>query len=73
MKIKYFEDTDTTLVEFGTGTPTETRELSEDIYLDFDDSGHLVSMTIEHASQLGELSEVSFIRMNANKMLEATA
>jgi uncharacterized protein YuzE len=34
MKIKYFEDTDTALLELGGGTPTETRELSEDIYLD---------------------------------------
>jgi uncharacterized protein YuzE len=60
-------------VEFGNGTPAETRELSEDSYLDVDDSGHLVSITIEHASQLGELSEVSFIRMNSNNILEATA
>ena len=29
MHIKYFEDTDTTLVEFSTHTPVETRELNE--------------------------------------------
>ena len=32
MKIKYLEDTDTVLLEIGSGTPMETRELSEDIY-----------------------------------------
>jgi len=50
MKIKYFEDTDTVLLELGGGAPTETRDLSEDITLDLDDSGHVVSITIEHAS-----------------------
>ena len=33
MKIKYFEDTDTALLERGGGTRAETRELSEDIHL----------------------------------------
>jgi len=64
MKIKYFEDTDTALLEFGGGTPVETRELSEDIYLDLDESGHVVSITLEHASLRSDLSEFSFLRMN---------
>jgi len=67
MKIKYFEDTDTALLEFGDGAPTETRELSEDITLDLDDSGHVVSITVEHASLRGDLSEVSFKRINKVK------
>lgn len=64
MKIKYFEETDTALLEFGGGTPAETRELSEDIYLDLDKSGHVVSITVEHASIRSDLSEVSFLRMD---------
>lgn len=73
MKIKYFEDTDTALFELGSKTPSETKELSEDIYLDLDESGNVVSITVEHASFRSELSEVSFIRMNdANKTLEVT-
>ena len=50
MKIQYFEDTDTAFLEFGDGAPTETRELSEDIYLDLDSEGHVVSISVEHAS-----------------------
>ncbi|TVR14508.1 MAG: DUF2283 domain-containing protein [Planctomycetota bacterium] len=71
MKITYFEDTDTTLLEFGTGVPAETRELSEDIYLDLDKSGNVVSITVEHASKHSVLSEVSFIRINANSPQES--
>ena len=73
MRIKYFEDTDTALLELGSGTPAETRELSEDIYLDLDDAGHVVSITVEHASLRSDFSELSFKRINkANKTVEAT-
>ena len=64
MKIKYFEDTDTALLEMGTGAPVETRELSEDVYLDMDEEGHVVSITIEHASKRGDLSEFAFQRVS---------
>ena len=43
MKVKYFEDTDTALVEFAGRDVTETREISENIYVDPDASGNLVS------------------------------
>ena len=63
MKIKYFEDTDTALLEIGRAPVSETRELSEDIYLDLDEDGHVVSITIEHASLRSDLSEITFLRM----------
>lgn len=49
MKIKYFPDTDTALIEFTTHAVAETKEISENIYVDLDPHGNLVSMTIEHA------------------------
>lgn len=71
MRIKYFEDTDTALLELGSGTPAETRELSEDIYLDLDEGGHVVSIAVEHAGLRSDLSEVSFLRMKkADKAVE---
>ena len=63
MKIKYFEDTDTALLEIGSTAVAETRELSEDVYLDLDADGHVVSLTLEHASRRGDLSEFSFKRL----------
>jgi uncharacterized protein YuzE len=58
----------------GNGIPFETRELSEDIYLDFDKSGNVVSITVEHASARSDLSEVSFKRITkADKPLHPTA
>ena len=49
MRVKYFSDTDTALVEFADYEVIETEEISENIYVDLDRQGNLVSMTIEHA------------------------
>jgi uncharacterized protein YuzE len=63
MKIKYFEDTDTALIEFSTSLIVETREINENIHLDLDKEGNLVGMTIEHAKSQAGISEVSFQNM----------
>ena len=60
MKIKYFSDTDTALVEFSAGAVAETKEINENIYIDLDASGNLVAMTIEHARQQASLPFLSF-------------
>jgi len=65
MRIKYFEDTDTTLVEFSTQAPVETRELNENIYLDLDSEGRVVSLTIEHAGQSADMQEFLYQRISA--------
>ena len=57
MHVKYFADTDTTLVEFAAGPPVETRELNENIYFDLDADGRIVSLTIEHAQQTAGMDE----------------
>jgi uncharacterized protein YuzE len=60
MKIKYFSDTDTALVEFSDKTISETKEINENIYLDLDENGSLVSMTIEHAKNQANIYELSY-------------
>ena len=52
MKIKYFKDTDTALLEFSDRGVAETREVSENVLVDLDEDGNLVSMTVEHASEM---------------------
>ena len=60
MRVKYFEDTDTARVEFVSREVTETREISENVYVDLDANGNPISMTIEHARENANLPEVSF-------------
>jgi uncharacterized protein YuzE len=38
----------------------ETREISENIYIDLDASGNPVSMTIEHAKVTAHLTDITF-------------
>ncbi len=63
MRIKYFEDTDTVLLEFSTKAPVETQELSENIYVDIDGEGRVVSLTIEHAGQSADMKEFLYQRI----------
>jgi len=63
MKVKYFSDTDTAHIEFTDKEVDETREISENIYIDMVAAGNLVSMTIEHAKANSDLWEFSYQEM----------
>jgi len=75
MKVKYFPDTDTALVEFSGYEVAETREIGENIYIDLDASGNLVALTIEHARQQANLPNLSYeqIEKMSNKPSRLTA
>ncbi len=64
MKVKYFADTDTAHSEFTDREIHETKEISENIYIDIDGKGNIVSMTIEHAKDSAELWEFSYQEMS---------
>ena len=64
MKIKYFEDTDIALLESPEHPLFETKEINENIYLDLDEDGNLIGMTIEHALSQANINEVSFQQIN---------
>ena len=60
MKIRYFEDTDTLLIEFRDAPVVETRDLDEDTILDLDAVGNICSITVEHASTRADAPKFSF-------------
>jgi uncharacterized protein YuzE len=63
MKVKYFPGTDTALVEFTDKEVFETREISENVCADLDQTENLVNMTIEHAKANAGLWEFSYQEM----------
>jgi uncharacterized protein YuzE len=75
MKVKYFSDTDTALVEFSNRKISETKEINENIYIDLDSAGNLVAMTIEHAKKQTSLPFLSYeqIEKELPKTLQRTA
>ena len=60
MKVRYFADTDTLLVSFSDRKIAETRDLSENVLLELDEDGRVVSLTIEHAKQQMDVNEFSY-------------
>jgi uncharacterized protein YuzE len=64
MRMKYFSDTDTAHIEFTDKEVHETKEISENIYIDIDIKGNIVSMTIEHAKYNAGLWEFSYQEMS---------
>ena len=60
MQAKYFSGTDTLLVQFSKHDIAETYDLNEDVLVEVDKDGHVVSMTIEHAKQQTDVNEFSY-------------
>ena len=60
MKVKYFPETDTLLVNFSDSRVVDTRDLNEDVLVELNDAGHVVSMTIEHAKKQTDVAEFSY-------------
>ena len=60
MEIKYFPDTDTLLINFSNKEIVETRDITENILIELDKDGDLVSMTIEHAKQHIDIENFSY-------------
>ncbi len=59
MKIHYFDDTDTLYIEFRAAQVARTQDLDEDTLLDLDGHGNVVAITMEHASERADISNVS--------------
>ncbi len=65
MKVRYFADTDTLLIEFRDALVAETRDLDEDTTLDLDAQGNICSITVEHASTRADAPHFSFEQVAA--------
>ncbi len=60
MQAKYFSDTDTLLLTFSNNDITETYDLNENVLVEVDKDGHVVSMTVEHAKNQTDVNEFSY-------------
>ena len=65
MKVRYFEDTDTLLIEFRDAPVAQTRDLDENTVLDVDAKSNICSITIEHASVRAGAPQFSFEKVAA--------
>ena len=60
MDIRYFQGTDTLLVVFSDRQIAETRVVNEDVLIELDADGKIVGVTIEHAGEQIDVSNLSY-------------
>ncbi|MBF0339923.1 MAG: DUF2283 domain-containing protein [Magnetococcales bacterium] len=65
MKIQYFTDTDTLYIQFRENDITETRDIDENILVEFDCNAQLCAITVEHARERANLPQFSFEQVAA--------
>ena len=65
MRVRYFEETDTLLIEFREAAIAQTRDLDENTVLDLDEGGRVCAITVEHASEQTDIPRFSFERVAA--------
>ena len=65
MKVRYFTDTDTLLMQLSDSPVAETRDLDEDTTLDLDHNGNICAITIEHASERAGAPEFTYEQVTA--------
>ena len=65
MKINYYPETDSLYIDLSHKPSVESREVSEGVVLDYDETGNLVGIDIDHASTKLSMSEVVLGRLPA--------
>ena len=60
MDVKYFPETDTLMINFSDKGVAETRDVNENLLIELDKDGNLVSMTIEHAKRQMDVENFSY-------------
>ena len=60
MELKYFQDTDTLLVNFSDRQIVETRDINEVVLIELDADGRIVSVPIEYAGEYISVLSLSY-------------
>jgi len=63
MKLNYYPETDSLYIDLSEKTSVESKEISEGVVLDYDETGHLVGIDIDNASKKVQLKELILSRL----------
>ena len=72
MKLNYHRDTDSLYIDLSDRPSVDSREVSEGVVLDYDASGNLVGIDIDHASTNVQLDRLVLSDMDAEIQSIAT-
>jgi uncharacterized protein YuzE len=60
MEIRYFNETDTLTINFSNKDIVETRDINENVLIELDKDGGIVSITIEHAKEQADVKKLLY-------------
>lgn len=63
MKLNYYKDTDSLYIELNSNSSADSREIAEGLVVDFDSSGSVVGIDIDHASQKLDLKSLETVSL----------
>jgi uncharacterized protein YuzE len=74
MKFHYYPETDSLYIDLSERKSVDSREVAPGVVLDFDESGNLVGIDIDHASRIVDLSrlEAESVPIQAVSLVGAT-
>lgn len=58
MKLHYYEDTDSLYIDLSASPSVDSREISDDLVVDYGEDGRIVGLDIQHASICLDLSKI---------------
>ncbi len=65
MRINYYPETDSLYIDLSSKPSADSREVSDGIVLDYDESGNLVGIDIDEASTKMEIGELILSKLPA--------
>jgi uncharacterized protein YuzE len=71
MKLDYFAETDSLYIDLADRPSVASQEVSDGVVLDFDASGAVVGIDIEHASRRVDLAQVILSRLPGEVLTDA--
>ncbi len=58
MKLHYYPETDSLYIDLSSMPSVDSKEISDDLVVDYDEQGHIVGLDIQRASERLDLSKV---------------
>jgi uncharacterized protein YuzE len=58
MKLHYYKETDSLYIDLSASPSVDSREISDDLVVDYGEDGRIVGLDIQHASSCLDLSKI---------------
>lgn len=67
MKLNYYSDTDSLYIELNPNPSADSREVADGLVVDFDKTGNVVGIDIDHASKKLDLKSIETVSLPLSK------